>query len=163
MIAADQLAVAQAQQAVARDNAAIANDRSNLTTAKNTAVTSSANAAQLAQSRAAVTQAQNQVTSAQAQLTTAVAAAATTTITAPVAGVVTAVNLSVGQAPPSSAAVTMRSDALTVVVDVAEQDVPNLKVGQKADVTITALSQTRARDDHRAADRGEHLVRAPVP
>jgi hypothetical protein len=36
----------------------------------------------------------------------------------------------------------MRSDALTVVVDVAEQDVPNLKVGQKADVTITALSQS---------------------
>jgi hypothetical protein len=36
----------------------------------------------------------------------------------------------------------MRSDSLTVVVDVAEQDVPNLTVGQKADVTITALSQT---------------------
>jgi multidrug efflux pump subunit AcrA (membrane-fusion protein) len=36
----------------------------------------------------------------------------------------------------------MRSDSLTVVVQVAEQDVPNLKVGQTAQVTVTALSQT---------------------
>ena len=142
VIAADTLAVAQAKQAVARDNSAIASDTAAITSAKDTAVTSSANAAQLAQSRAAVTQAQNQVTTAQAQLRTAVAAAATTTITAPVAGVITAVNVTVGQSPPSSSAITMRSDSLTVVVDVAEQDVANLKVGQAAKVTITALSQT---------------------
>jgi multidrug efflux pump subunit AcrA (membrane-fusion protein) len=56
--------------------------------------------------------------------------------------VVTAVDVTVGQAPPSSAAITMRSDSLTVVVQVAEQDVPTLKVGQTAQVTVTALSQT---------------------
>ena len=142
VIAADRLAVAQAQQSVARDQSAIAGDQAAVTSAKNTSLTAASNDAQLAQARAGVTSAQNQVSTARSQLVTARTAAATTTITAPVAGVVTAVNLTVGQAPPSSAAVSMRSDTLTVVASVAEQDVPNLKVGLTAQVTLTALSQT---------------------
>ena len=39
--------------------------------------------------------------------------------TAPATGVITAVNLTVGQAPPTSA-ITMRTDGLTVTVDVAD-------------------------------------------
>jgi macrolide-specific efflux system membrane fusion protein len=142
VIAADKLAVAQAQQSVARDQTAIANDQVALTTAKNTSVTVAANAAQVAQARAAVTQAENQVATAKSQLATAKTSASATTITAPVAGIVTAVNLTVGQAPPTSSAITMRSDTLTVVANVAEQDVANLTVGQTAQVTITAVSTT---------------------
>jgi len=142
VLAADKLAVAQAQQSVARDQTAIANDQVALTTAKNTSVTVASNAAQVAQARAAVTQAENQVATAKSQLATAKTSASATTITAPVAGIVTAVNLTVGQAPPTSSAITMRSDALTVVANVAEQDVANLTVGQTAQVTITAVSAT---------------------
>jgi len=142
VISADQLGIAQAKARVAKDRAAIDQDNQAITTASDTSTTYTANAASLAQAQAAVTQANNQVTTAKAQLTTAQTAAGATTITAPVPGVVTAVSLTVGQAPPSSAALTMRSDALTVVANVAEQDEPNLAVGQTAQVTITALNTT---------------------
>jgi RND family efflux transporter MFP subunit len=140
-LAADRLAVAQAQQAVTRDQASISTDRQNVASAGSTAVNSSTNQAKLAQSRAQVTQAENGVATAAASVTTAQQAVTSTSITAPVTGVITAVNLTVGQAPPTSA-ITMRTDGLTVTVDVAEQDVVNLAVGQTAQITLTALNTT---------------------
>ena len=135
------LAVAQAQQAVARDQSAIATDKTNLASAQNSSLTSSANDAQLAQAQAQVTQANNQVSTAAASVSTAKTAVTATAISAPVDGVVTAVNLTVGQAP-SASAISLRSDNLAVVIAVAEQDVPNLAVGQTANITLTALNQT---------------------
>ena len=74
-------------------------------------------------------------------MSTAKTAVTATAISAPVDGVVTAVNLTVGQAP-SASAISLRSDNLAVVIAVAEQDVPNLAVGQTANITLTALNQT---------------------
>ncbi len=141
VIAADRLAVAQAQQAVSKDQAAISADQQAVAAAESGA-TAAANAASVAQARAQVTQARNGVVSAQASLATARKAAAATSITAPAAGVVTVVNLTLGQAPPSGTAVEMRSDALTVVANVAEQDEPELARGLVAQVNVAALNAT---------------------
>jgi macrolide-specific efflux system membrane fusion protein len=112
-----------------------------VSSAGSSAVSDSTNQAKLAQSRAQVTQAENGVATAAATVTSAKSAVSSTSIVAPVTGVITAVNLTVGQAPPSTA-VTMRTDGLSVTVDVAEQDVPNLAVGQAAQITLTALNTT---------------------
>ncbi len=128
--------------AVVRDRAAIFTDQQNLKAADNTAFTQAANAAALAQAQAAVTQANNGVLTANANLKTAETAAAATTIKAPVSGVITAVNLTVGNPPPSGTAVSMRSDNLAVVASIAEQDEPNLTAGLSAQVNIASLNQS---------------------
>lgn len=61
------------------------------------------------------------------------------TLTAPVDGVVTAVSLVAGETAPSSDAIVMQSAALEVTGNVVEGDVPSVKTGQSASVTISAL------------------------
>ena len=63
-------------------------------------------------------------------------------LTAPADGIVTAVNVTVGQDAPSGAAVTIASSALEVTTSVVESDVPLLSVGQTASVTLTAVNAT---------------------
>jgi macrolide-specific efflux system membrane fusion protein len=64
-----------------------------------------------------------------------------TTLTAPQAGVVESVNLVVGTLP-GSPAVVLRATGFQVLVDVAEQDAPFVRVGQTGQATISALGVT---------------------
>jgi RND family efflux transporter MFP subunit len=127
-LAKSQLTAAQTQLTVAQDSLTTANDKGD-----STAITQADNS---------IAQAQNQITQAQNGVTDATNAVTATTLKAPVPGVVTAVNISVGLPPPSGAAVELRSATLVVTADVAEQDVPKLKSGQTGQVTFTALGIT---------------------
>ena len=81
------------------------------------------------------------LTQAQSQLASAQAAVAATTLTAPQKGVVLSVDMVKG-ALPGSPAITMRAAGYQVVVNVAEQDAPYIKVGQVGTATFSALGST---------------------
>jgi RND family efflux transporter MFP subunit len=61
---------------------------------------------------------------------------------APIAGVVTAVSIRAGFDAPSGAAIVIASTTYEVSTDVVESDLANIKVGQTASVSITALDAT---------------------
>jgi multidrug efflux pump subunit AcrA (membrane-fusion protein) len=88
------------------------------------------------------TQASDQVAvlNAQSSLANAEAALAAATLTAPVDGIVTAVNVRPGFVASSGYAVQIQSAALQVVGAFAEADLPSLKLGQAAAVTLTATA-----------------------
>src|SRR5205085_4888214 len=58
---------------------------------------------------------------------------------APESGTVTAVNIATGADAPSGAAITIDTNRYQVTADVVESDVPSIKVGQTADVTVAAV------------------------
>lgn len=62
------------------------------------------------------------------------------TLTAPVAGVVTAVAVQAGSDAPSGAAITLAGGTLEVTTSVVESDVASISVGQAATVSIAALN-----------------------
>lgn len=64
------------------------------------------------------------------------------TLTAPVAGVVTEVNLSAGADAPAGAAVVIDSPTFAVTTDVVESDVASVKLGQEATVELSAIDAT---------------------
>ena len=64
------------------------------------------------------------------------------TLTSPVDGVVTTVNIVPGAIAPASANLTVASTQMEVSATVTESDYPSLKLGQAVGVTIIALGQT---------------------
>jgi membrane fusion protein, macrolide-specific efflux system len=64
------------------------------------------------------------------------------TITAPIDGIVTEVNVAAGFDAPSGPAIVVASRTLTVTTDVVESDLADVKVGQTASVTIDAIGAT---------------------
>ena len=64
------------------------------------------------------------------------------TLKAPIAGVVTAVSIRAGFDAPSGAAIVIASTTYEVSTNVVESDLANIKVGQTAAVSITALDAT---------------------
>ncbi|HZQ86167.1 MAG TPA: efflux RND transporter periplasmic adaptor subunit [Acidimicrobiales bacterium] len=93
--------------------------------------------AQNASNQLAIAQARSAVASAQAALNA-------TALTAPVAGQIQAVNVVVGLLPPNGSAIDERAGGLTVKADISERDVTSMAKGQKAQVTLPALSTTVA-------------------
>lgn len=92
----------------------------------------------IAQAQAAVSQAQAQYQSAQAQEQASTATLAQSTLTAPVTGMVTAVNAAVGaQVNPQTPVVTILPQPmqLQVVVDVPEVEIGQIRPGQAVDLT----------------------------
>ena len=147
-VAQDQSAVSSAQNAydslklsVAQSNQqaanSITNARNQLTSAQLGYATKTApvSAAQIASDQAAVATAQQSVDNAQTALQYA-------TLTAPVDGTILTVNLTAGVNAPSGAAITMQSAAFQVSAAVAEADLPTVKLGQDATVTLTASGLT---------------------
>lgn len=143
-IAADQAAIKQAQQRLdslklniesSATQAAnqLASAQLGLTAARNTYATRiiPATAATIATDKAAVTGAANAVSQAQRALDQA-------TLTSPVDGIVTAVNLVAGAIAPDSAAVVVASNQMEIAGTVTETDLPSLAVGQAVSVQITA-------------------------
>jgi multidrug efflux pump subunit AcrA (membrane-fusion protein) len=96
--------------------------------------TAPADAATIAVDKATVAQAE-------ASVTAATTALQYTSLVSPVDGVVVAVNVTPGLAAPSGSAITIRSTAFKVTASVTESDLPSIKVGQDATVTITALAK----------------------
>ena len=70
------------------------------------------------------------------------AALRTATLTAPIDGVVSAVNIAPGFDAPAGAALEIASDDLTVTTNVVESDLAEIKVGQQAAVTVDAVGST---------------------
>ncbi|HYT27147.1 MAG TPA: HlyD family efflux transporter periplasmic adaptor subunit, partial [Actinomycetota bacterium] len=130
--AAAQVATAQAAvaQASRSSSTPVAASVTSTTSAAGLAATLAANDAAVAQAQAAVDQAQ--------------AAVDATVLHAPVDGLVQVVNVVEDAVPPSGAAIQERSDTLTVQANVAEQDVTQIKGGQKAQVTLPALGTTES-------------------
>ena len=64
------------------------------------------------------------------------------TLTAPIDGVVTAVNVVAGLDAPSGDAIVIDSTTYQVTADVVESDLASMAVGQAATVSITAVSAT---------------------
>ena len=83
--------------------------------------------------------AQNQVADAQARVDELTAQVEASTLTAPVAGVVTEVNVTEGFDAPTGAAVVIDAPTFQVTTDVVESDLADVKVGQTATVTIDAI------------------------
>ena len=62
------------------------------------------------------------------------------TLTAPAAGVVTAVAIPAGDDAPAGAAITMISSDLRISTSVVESDVASISIGQEATVSVAALN-----------------------
>jgi len=82
------------------------------------------------------------VATATAALASAQTAVEHATITAPVDGRITAVNVTPGSVAPSGAAITMQSAALAVTASFTEDDILSLEVGQKATIAVSATDAT---------------------
>ncbi len=82
------------------------------------------------------------VIAAQQTVTTDKQTIADANLIAPADGIVTAVNVTPGSVAPSGAAITLRSAAMQVSGTIPEASLPSLKLGQTANVTLTALAST---------------------
>lgn len=146
-IAADRAAVTQAKQNLAQTKAQVAasnhqaanqvtNAAHNLTSAKHNYATqvAPASAAQIATDESAVA-------TAEAALATAESAVANSTLSAPIDGRITAVNIAVGS-EASGVAIELQSTQLAVTASFTEDDIVNLQVGQAATVTVSATGAT---------------------
>jgi len=70
------------------------------------------------------------------------AAMRTATLTSPIDGVVSTVNIATGFDAPAGAAIEIASDDLTVTTNVVESDLAKVKIGQSAAVTVDAVGST---------------------
>jgi RND family efflux transporter MFP subunit len=113
-------------------NLAIANE--NLTAAEDDGDTDAERQARLGlySAQKAVSQASEARGAIQAQMKAA-------TLRAPIAGIVTAVNIRAGFDAPTGPAIVVASSTYQVTTDVVESDLADIKVGQTASVTIDAL------------------------
>jgi macrolide-specific efflux system membrane fusion protein len=83
--------------------------------------------------------AQNQVAEAQAKVDDLKRQLAGATLTAPVAGIVTEVNVQPGFDAPNGAAFVIDATTFEVTTDVVERDLISVELGQTADITIDAI------------------------
>ncbi|MEA2608585.1 MAG: hypothetical protein QOJ75_828 [Chloroflexota bacterium] len=148
IIKADQSAIDQAQQqldTLELGNSASATSAANQLASAELSLSSSqhnysakvvpATASTIATDKASVATAKSAVTDAENTLKGS-------TLSSPVDGVVTVVNVVSGTTAPTSADVTIASGQMEVSATVTESDYPSLKLGQAVTVSITALGQT---------------------
>ncbi|HXI45652.1 MAG TPA: efflux RND transporter periplasmic adaptor subunit [Candidatus Acidoferrales bacterium] len=94
------------------------------------------------QAKVGLYSAQSSKTRADTALAELVALRPLATLTAPGAGIVTAVAISDGDDAPSGTAITVAAAALQVTTNVVESDVASISVGQAATVTVGAIDAT---------------------
>ena len=125
--------------------------------------------AQIRQAKIGLYSAKNQLADAKskvADLKAQIKAAAT--LTAPIAGIVTAVNITPGFDAPAGDAIVVDSTGFQVTTDVVESDLADVKVGQAATVTVAAVDAAidgTGRVDlagREPADSGSGVVSYPV-
>jgi macrolide-specific efflux system membrane fusion protein len=88
-------------------------------------------------------------------------------LTAPIAGLVTEVSISAGADAPAGAAVVIDSATFEVTTDVVESDLVDVKIGQAAEITISAVDAeltgtVTAVAPVAGADSGSGVVSFPV-
>jgi macrolide-specific efflux system membrane fusion protein len=93
------------------------------------------------QAKIGLANATNQVTSARRDVTAIQTKLRHASLLAPVAGIVTEMNVGAGADAPTGVAIVVATSTFTITTDVVERDVAHIEVGQKATVTITALDQ----------------------
>ena len=103
------------------------------------ALTSSSTTDQVRQAKIALNNAKSQASDASKARADIVDQMRLGTIKAPIAGIVTAVNISKGLTAPSGDAITIDADTFDVTASVVESDVAKMAVGQAADVSIAAV------------------------
>ena len=142
--AGDTLAVAESadlerQLATAKND--LASARINLRTAEEQVddAEDADNAAQISQAKISRYSARNQVADARAKIKEIEAQLAAGTLTAPIDGVVTEVNVSAGFDAPAGAAIVLDAPGFQVTADVVESDLASVEVGQTANVSIDAV------------------------
>jgi membrane fusion protein, macrolide-specific efflux system len=122
---------------------------------------------QIRQAKIGLYSAENQVAQAKqtvADLKTQIAAA---TLTAPIDGLVTELNVAVGFEAPSGPAVVIDSAGFQITTDVVESDLADIKVGQTATITVGAVDaeltgKVTAIAPVAGADAGSGVVSYPV-
>jgi RND family efflux transporter MFP subunit len=147
VISADKAALKQANQALASTRAQVSASNHQaqqsvtaatlaVSTAQNNYTTSVAPAtdATIAADKAALASAQQASDTAQASLDNA-------SIVAPADGTIVAINAEPGLAAPNGDTVALEVGPMEVTAQFAESDLPSLKAGQDATVTVTALGQ----------------------
>jgi RND family efflux transporter MFP subunit len=97
---------------------------------------------QLRQAQQSYYNAKNQIAQLTAQQATLNGELAQASITAPAAGVVESVNIVAGADAPSGSAIVLDTAGLQASVTIAETDLPKVKVGQAANVTVGAVGTT---------------------
>jgi len=105
-------------------------------------LSTAANDQQVRQAQQSYYNAKNQIAQLTAQQSTLNGELAQATITAPAAGVVESVNIVAGADAPSGSAIVLDTGGLEASVTIAETDLPKVKVGQAASVTVGAVDTT---------------------
>ena len=100
---------------------------------------SGGNTAAIRQARSALLGARNGAASAKQKVLDLQAAYARRTLTAPAAGIVTAVAIGAGADAPSGAAISVASTDYEVTAEVVESDIASMRVDQPATVTVAAI------------------------
>jgi len=127
-----QLATAENTLDSARVSLRVAN--SSLSDAKDADVT-----AQIRQATIGVLNAKNQVAQARQAVNDLKTQIAAATLKSPIDGIVTESNISAGFDAPSGTAIVVDSPAFQVTTDVVESDLADVKVGQTASVSVSAV------------------------
>jgi RND family efflux transporter MFP subunit len=95
--------------------------------------------AQIRQAKIGLYNAESQVSKAEDDRDAIKAQMAAASLTSPIDGVVTAVNVTAGFDAPSGAAIVVDSTTLQITTDVVESDLADVKVGQEAAVSVSAI------------------------
>ena len=103
------------------------------------ALTSSSSTDQVRQATIALNNAKSQVSDASKARADIVDQMRLGTIKAPIAGIVTTVNITKGLTAPSGDAIVIDADSFDITANVVESDVAKMAVGQAADVSIAAV------------------------
>jgi RND family efflux transporter MFP subunit len=95
--------------------------------------------AQIRQAKISLYNAESQVSTAEQDRDAIKAQMAAATLKAPIAGIVTEVNVTKGFDAPAGAAIVIESGDLQITTDIVESDLADIKVGQTATVTLSAI------------------------
>ncbi len=123
--------------------------------------------AQIRQAKIGLYNAESQVSKAEDDRNAIKAQIAAATLTSPIAGIVTEVNVTAGFDAPSGAAIVVDSAPLQITPDVVESDLAAIKVGQEAAVSVSAIDAdvtgtVSAISPVASSDSGSGVVSYPV-
>jgi macrolide-specific efflux system membrane fusion protein len=126
------------QRQLADANAALANAKIQQAMAQDD-LDNASGTTQTRQATISLNQAKTQVSDARKTKTDLINQIRLATITAPIAGVVTAVNVTKGLAAPTGDAIVIDASTFQVTADVVESDLSKVSVGQAATVAVAAV------------------------
>ena len=145
VVAEDQVLASAANATLAADLTAAKNNwtatelqRQQASASYDDAVDSGSTSA-IRQARSSLLNARNVAAAAHQKLLDLKATATRNRLTAPAAGIVTAINIAAGADAPSGAAISIASTEYVVTADVVESDIASMKLQQAATVSVSAI------------------------